>query len=93
VICFFSRDLYTEETVRECLAICGIEMDENRLHRLGEEILKEKYQFKFREGFSFDPDLLTLPARVTEQISGKGHLDASFIREGVMAYQNLITNK
>jgi aldehyde:ferredoxin oxidoreductase len=90
VICFFARGVYTEDTVLACLKVCGIEMDQTGLHTLGESILKEKYRFKFREGFSFDPDLLRLPGRVTRFPSGKGIISEADVRKSVSRYESLI---
>ena len=74
-----------------CLRVCGIDMDIPSLIALGRDILQEKYQFKFREGFSLEPENLRLPARVTEQISGKGKITEEEIRKGVEVYHSLIT--
>ncbi len=90
VICFFARGVYTEELVRDCLQVCGITMDVDQLITLGKEILYEKYQFKFREGFSLDPDVLRIPKRVSTQPSGKGIIQEEDIRKGVKTYDELI---
>ena len=90
VVCFFARGVYTEEIVIECLKICGIEMDHPELRALGESILKEKYRFKFREGFSLEPDKLRLPTRVTEYPSGRGIIGEEDIRKGIARYHSLI---
>ncbi len=91
VVCFFARGVYTEETVLSCLRVCGIDMDIPSLIALGTDILQEKYRFKFREGFSLEPENLRLPARVTEQPSGKGKITEEEIRKGVEVYHSLIT--
>ncbi len=92
VVCFFARGLYTEDVVSECLAVSGISMEKNSMLKVGEDILREKYMFKFREGFSLDSDKLRLPARVTEQVSGKGYITEDIIRKGVATYNDLIKN-
>ncbi|MEM2554841.1 MAG: aldehyde ferredoxin oxidoreductase family protein, partial [Nitrososphaerota archaeon] len=52
VICFFARGIYKPNIVSEALKIAGYNFSEEDLNKIGEEILKKKYQFKFREGFS-----------------------------------------
>lgn len=91
VICFFARGVYTEETVLSCLHVCGIDIDAPSLIALGRDILQEKYLFKFREGFSLAPENLRIPARVTEQVSGRGKITEEEIRKGVEAYYSLIS--
>jgi aldehyde:ferredoxin oxidoreductase len=90
VVCFFARAVYTEDMVTDCLKICGIECTPAQLIELGESILKEKYAFKFREGFSLESDKLRIPKRVTELSSGRGFISESTIREGVCEYEKLI---
>lgn len=55
---------------------CGIISEKQTI---GEEILKEKYIFKFREGFSFDN--IPIPGRIFETPSPVGSLDEKFMRD------------
>ena len=65
-------------------------MSADELIRLGEHILYEKYQFKFREGFRFDQDNIRIPNRIFTQPSGKGQIMEQDIREGIETYEQLI---
>lgn len=55
VVCFFARGVYTDGCITSCLRICGLDLTKEELIKLGESILKEKYQFKYREGLVIIP--------------------------------------
>jgi len=88
VICFFSRNIYKPSTVRRALEVAGFNLSENELFKLGEEILKNKQRFKFREGFQFDK--LRLPKRVFTTPSPLGLIDEDELRNTIDAYKALI---
>ncbi len=77
VVCFFSRGLYKSEIVRDCLSCAGITLDKPSQLELGKEILKEKFKFKFREGFSFDK--LRLPERIFNISTFAGKVEKKYI--------------
>ena len=81
VVCFFARGIYLPGTVSEALRSAGFDLAPEALHRIGEEIHREKYRFKIREGFSLDN--LRIPKRIFETPSPVGNLDEKFIREAV----------
>jgi aldehyde:ferredoxin oxidoreductase len=86
VVCFFAREIYTAKIVLKALDSLGIR-DKN-LKKLGEEILREKYRFKFREGFSFEK--LAIPRRVFETPSPR-EIREDAIEEAVQHYKKLLT--
>jgi aldehyde:ferredoxin oxidoreductase len=81
VICYFARGIYQLDTVSKALHLAGFDLASDDLHRIGEEIHREKYRFKTREGFSLDN--IRLPKRIFETPSLVGELDEKFVRRAV----------
>jgi aldehyde:ferredoxin oxidoreductase len=81
VICFFARGIYGPDIVLKTLGIAGFELNPEDLSRIDEEIHREKYRFKTREGFSLDN--LRLPKRIFETPSPINGLDEKYVRAGV----------
>ncbi len=77
VICFFAREIYTPEMVREALGIAGANFAEDELLRIGREIYLNKQRFKMREGFSMEK--LTFPERIFETGTPLGILDREYM--------------
>jgi len=84
VICFFARNIYKPEIVVKALKTMGYELTIEELNRLGKEILRAKYEFKFREGF--DPNKLRIPKRILETPTPHGRLTEEQIKEAVNLY-------
>ncbi len=86
VVCFFAREIYKPDVVREALRIAGFNVDPARLGSFGREVLQEKIKFKLREGFSFEG--LRIPRRILETEAPVSDLNEEFLRrtiEGVRA--------
>ncbi|HEY92261.1 MAG TPA: aldehyde ferredoxin oxidoreductase family protein [Dehalococcoidia bacterium] len=81
VICFFARGIYQPDVVLKALHLTGFDVTPEALLGIGEEIHKEKYRFKTREGFSLDK--LRLPKRILETPSPLGKLDEKFIHRAI----------
>jgi aldehyde:ferredoxin oxidoreductase len=77
VICFFAREIYKPEIVKDALRIAGMDLSEDDFNIIGEMIHTEKYRFKIREGFSFDN--LRFPKRIFETPSSAGMIDETYI--------------
>ncbi|MBS7288883.1 MAG: aldehyde:ferredoxin oxidoreductase, partial [Candidatus Freyarchaeota archaeon] len=88
VVCFFARGVYTPEVVSRCLSVMGIDLTPADLKGLGARILREKYEFKFREGFSFEK--LKVPKRVTEVPTPQGVVTERDLREGIKSFEGLL---
>jgi len=86
VICFFARGIYRPDIVLKALHSAGFDLALEDLHRIGEDIHREKYRFKVQEGFSFDN--LRLPKRIFETPSSVGKLDEGFIRRAIEHVKN-----
>jgi len=84
VICFFARNIYKPEIAVKALKTMGYEFTVEDLNKLGREILKKKYEFKFREGF--DPSKLRIPKRILETPTPHGKLTEEEIRKAVNLY-------
>lgn len=84
VICFFARNIYKPEIVVKALKTMGYDFTVEDLNKLGREILKKKYEFKFREGF--DPSKLRIPKRILETPTPHGKLTEEEIRKAANLY-------
>jgi aldehyde:ferredoxin oxidoreductase len=85
VICFFARGIYQPDTICKSLHSAGFDLTPDDLYRIGEEIHREKYRFKIREGFSLENPIL--PRRIFETRSPVGKLDEKFIRKAIRICQ------
>lgn len=72
VICFFGREIYSQDIVLKCLRQLGYELNETSLIDIGKKIYSEKYRFKINSGFNMEN--LHLPQRVFELPSSIGQL-------------------
>ena len=88
VVCFFARGVYTPGVVSRCLSVMGINLTPADLKEIGERILRDKYEFKFREGFSFEK--LKVPKRVTEIPTPQGVVTERDLREGIKSFERLL---
>lgn len=77
VVCFFARGIYKPEVVCEALEPLGYSYTPEDLKKLGEQIYKEKYSLKVREGFSISG--LRIPDRIFETPSAKGMIDKDIV--------------
>ena len=91
VVCFFARGIYTPEIVSETLRSAGFQLTQEDFDRLGKEIHREKYRFKFREGFSFDD--LRLPKRIFETPSPLGKLDENYFHVAIEYVKKELSQK
>lgn len=83
VVCFFARGIYTPPLVLKALQASGFNLTEADLENLGREIHRAKYDFKVREGFSFEN--LRLPRRILETPGPFGMVEADFLRKAIAA--------
>lgn len=88
VICLFARGVYTHEVISQALETAGFNLKVDELMKIGREILKQKYVFKMREGFSFER--LSIPKRILETPSPFGVLKEGFLKEAVLLYKKLL---
>ncbi|MEM3594337.1 MAG: aldehyde ferredoxin oxidoreductase C-terminal domain-containing protein, partial [Candidatus Jordarchaeaceae archaeon] len=88
VVCFFARGVYTPEIVTKALKTVDLNFTENQLMETGLEILKEKYRFKFREGFEFKN--LRIPQRILETESPHKNIQKEIIEQAIDLYAQKI---
>jgi len=81
VICFFAREVFDMETVVACLRSAGLKFDPSALTEIGTSIHREKFRFKYREGFSFDS--LRIPRRILETKSPVPCLTEEYMRAAI----------
>ena len=89
VVCFFSRGIYTPENVCKALKVLDYDFREDDLKRLGERILRNKNQFKEREGFNILA--LKFPKRIFETPTSFGMLDEKTLYEGVKEFYSILS--
>ena len=85
VICFFARGIYKPELVVKALKCVGFSLSEADLKRIGAEIHREKYDFKFREGFSIEK--LRIPKRIFETVSPIGSLNEEYFKKALAYFK------
>ncbi len=88
VICFFGRNLYDWETIQTALGVLGIEKSKEELMALGAAILRQKYAFKVREGFSLEK--LTVPMRAVETPTPLGVISEDYLRKALAEMEQLL---
>ncbi|HET91847.1 MAG TPA: aldehyde:ferredoxin oxidoreductase [Chloroflexi bacterium] len=88
VICLFARSVYSPEVVLQALSSTGHNWSEDGLDKLGADILRRKYKFKQREGFSAAE--LRVPQRILETSAPAGPFDEAFIREAIARYETQV---
>ncbi len=88
VVCFFSRGIYSADRIVNALDVSGIKISEEGLLKKGKDILRRKYEFKVREGFSLDG--IHIPRRVFETPSPHGKVDEKYIRETLDSVNKII---
>lgn len=81
VVCFFARGIYKPEVVSQALQVAGLPLSPEDLSRIGDLIYREKYRFKFREGFSLAD--VRIPRRIFETPSLVGGWDEAYVRDTV----------
>ncbi|MBU2027688.1 MAG: aldehyde:ferredoxin oxidoreductase, partial [Proteobacteria bacterium] len=91
VVCFFARGIYSPELVSRTLRISGMNISPDDLTRIGEEIHREKYLFKVREGFSFAS--LRLPRRIFEVASPAGAIEEEYLRKALAFVEKDVLGK
>ena len=84
VICFFARGIFDPETVSNLLAITGHDLSVNDLNKFGRMVHKLKYEFKEREGFTYEK--LRIPNRIYETPSARGTVDEKIIRSSIKSF-------
>jgi aldehyde:ferredoxin oxidoreductase len=89
VVCFFARGIYTPELVAKALAAAGFAAGPNDLQRIGAEIHRDKYAFKFREGFAVEQ--LRLPNRIFQTPALVKDWDAAYVNDALACLKAELT--
>jgi len=88
VVCFFARGIYPKDVVLQALGTVGFSLTNEDLDYLGEAIHRDKYRFKFREGFSLEN--LEIPQRILDAVTPLGNLDKTYMQSVVKHYGKMI---
>lgn len=88
VVCFFARGIYTPEVMARALDIAGHHLTPEALAEVGEDMLKRKYDFKLREGFSHEE--LRIPGRILQTPSPLGMISETSLRETTARMDELL---
>lgn len=86
--CLFSRNVYKEEMLAQCLRSVGYNALADNLPRLSRQI--QKLRWKTRLATGFDPRGVTIPKRFTEVSTWKGPVDEGFLQALMKAYATRI---
>lgn len=89
VVCFFARGIYLPELVPQLLTVTGFEFTPDDLTRIGQEIHREKYRFKYREGFSLDT--LRIPGRIFETPSPIPCMSRDYVEEAIACAKEMLS--
>jgi aldehyde:ferredoxin oxidoreductase len=87
-ICFFARAMYTPDIVARALGLAGFSLTTADLDRIGNEIYRNKYAFKFREGFTVDP--ADVPKRIYETPSPVPYLTEEYVGKALAYFAQII---
>lgn len=88
-VCFFARGVFTPAIVSEALASLGINIDKDDLQAIGMEILKQKYLYKYREGFELEG--IRIPGRIFEKgITPVDNWDENYVRKAVKRAKEIL---
>ncbi|NMC04561.1 MAG: aldehyde:ferredoxin oxidoreductase, partial [Candidatus Lokiarchaeota archaeon] len=72
----------------KALGLSGITVTPADLDRIGAEIYKNKYAFKFREGFTIDP--ASIPKRIFETPSPVNYLTEPYVARALAHFEKII---
>lgn len=87
-VCFFARGIYTKELAGSALAAAGFDLAPERIGQLGRDIYRDKFAFKFREGFKVAD--LALADRVHQTPAPGGPVDKEFIAKALRYFEQTI---
>ncbi len=69
----------------------GFSLAREDLDHIGEEVHRQKYRFKMREGFSLEE--IHLPQRILETSTPFGRLEESYIKSVAESFKKLLAIK
>ncbi len=90
VVCYFARGIYNPDVIIKALDVVGYEIKPDELTNISGKILREKFNFKIREGF--DPEKLVIPNRIFETRSLLGMITEDLIRKGISSCLKILSD-
>jgi len=88
VVCFFARGVYQQDVILKALGMAGFSLTRENLDHIGEDIHRNKYGFKLREGFSLED--LQIPERILGTATPFGRLEEPYVRAVVEHFRKLL---
>ncbi len=88
VVCFFARRIYVPDVVISALKVAGFDLSNDELRNISNEIYKDKFNFKIREGFSVDD--LRLPKRILQTPSSLGTLKKEYFSKALNYFKKIL---
>ena len=88
VVCFFARGIYQQEIVLKALGMAGFPLSGETIDHISEDIHRNKYEFKLREGFSLDN--LQIPKRIFDAATPISKFDKQYTRSVVECFRKLL---
>ncbi len=77
VSCLFSREVYKEAVLAECLNAVGYQDLAENLDSVAQRIQKMRWQMRMKTGF--DPGTVKIPERFKQVVTWKGPMDTSYL--------------
>ena len=90
VVCFLARGIYDSDVITNALGILGYDMNPDDLLKIGGVTLREKYNFKIREGFN--PESIIIPRRIFQTPIPHGMISEDLVKRGVKSALNRLSN-
>ncbi len=90
VACLFSRSVYKEEVLADCLNVLGYAGLARDLAGAGERVQKSRWKLRFDWGY--DPGKVSLPKRFGEIVTWRGPMDADYQQGLRAAYARAIAD-
>jgi aldehyde:ferredoxin oxidoreductase len=88
VACLFSRKVYSQETLSECLRSVGLPEVGDALTESSALVQRLRWGLKFRSGF--DPLQVKIPKRFSEVVSWKGKMDPVRLQDLAGTYSGAV---
>lgn len=88
VACLFSRGVYKDGLLAECLAGLGYDALAGNLASVAKTVQALRWRMRFATGF--DPETVAIPRRFTEVETWKGPVDAAYLAALQMRYRKAI---
>ncbi|MFW6243999.1 MAG: aldehyde ferredoxin oxidoreductase C-terminal domain-containing protein, partial [Desulfovibrionales bacterium] len=91
VACLFSRKVYSEQVLRDCLGSIGLSHVAESLPEQSAAVQRLRWGLRFETGF--DPEQVTIPRRYQEVTTWKGKTDPDLLKNLAGAYSDAVRSR